>query len=195
MKKLIGLAVGVGAAAGVGYAVPADELVPLLQRAAAAAERAWAGVEANPAPVLAAVGTFLATIVYHKLRGKSFRESVEVAATRVQVVAVPSSAAAAAPEHAVLRRAQARATRAQLIADQIGLEHRIRGLPGAVKEAEKGVCYAEQAVADGEKSLAAKREALADASAKLEALRAELSEGRAELGAIAAELKRLAEVA
>lgn len=193
MKKLIALAVaGVGAAAGVGYAAQAEELVPLLRRAEAAAGRAWAGVEANPAPVLVALGTFLATIVYHKLRGKSLRESVEVAATRVQVVAVP--AAAAEPANPVVKRAQARATRAQLIADQIGLENRLRGLPAAVKQAENDVSYAEQYVEDAEKGLAKKRQTLVDASAKLEALRAELAAGRAELGAIAAELKKLAEV-
>ena len=42
-------------------------------------------------PLALAAGTFLLTVLYHKAKGKSFRESVEVAATRVAVVSVPAS--------------------------------------------------------------------------------------------------------
>lgn len=163
--------------------------------ASAAAVRAWTGVEGNPVPVLVALGTFLLTIVYHKLKGKSLRESVEVAATRVTVVAVPAPAAPPAEsEAAVVKRAQLRATRTQLLADQIGLENRIRKLPGEVQKAEKDACYTEQAVTDTEKALEVKRAAHAEAAKKLEALRVELAAGEAELAAIANELKKLADV-
>ena len=160
MKKFIALAsVGVGAAVGTAYAAHTDEFAPFLANATRAAERLWTGVEANPVPVLVALGTFLLTIVYHKAKGKSLRESVAFAATRVTLVPVPTPAAAS-PEPLVVKRAQARATRTQLIADQIGLENRIRKLPDEVKKAEREVCYAEQAVTDGETALTAAEEAL-----------------------------------
>lgn len=196
MTKFIAL-VAVGSAATVAAVhsnYPA-EFRQATETTTAAAVRMWSGIEANPVPVLVALGTFLLTIVYHTLKGKSFRESVEVAATRVTVVAVPTAAAPLTePETAVVKRAQLRATRTQLLADQIGLENRIRNLPGEVKKAEKDACYTEQALADTRKALEAKRAAHEEAAAKLEALRVELAAGEAELGAIATELKKLADV-
>jgi hypothetical protein len=193
MTKFIALAiVGVAAAVGTGYATHPDEFRQYADAAAQAGLRVWAGIEANPVPVLLALGTFLLTIVYHKLKGKSFRESVEVAATRVTVVALPAPAPEA--DNTVVKRAQARATRTQLLADQIGLENRIRNLPGEVKKAEKEACYTEQAAFDAQKALEAKRQAHEEATAKLEALRKELAAGETEIAAIATELKKLAEV-
>ncbi len=207
MKKFIALAtVAVSAAVGTGFATYPDEFKQFLDAAARAAERLRENIEANPVPVMVALGTFLLTIVYHKAKGKSFRESVEFAATRVTLVPVPTPAPAPAPavsepEAPIVKRAQARATRTQLIADQIGLENRIRKLPDEVKKAEKEACYADQAVTDGEVVLTAAEEALEAklaaseaANAKLEALRKELAAGESELAAIAAELKKLADV-
>ena len=192
MTKLIALAtVAAAAAVGTAVAIHPEQFAHYLALAEAVAERVWDNIEANPVPVLVALGTFLLTIVYHKLKGKSFRESVEFAATRVKVVPAP---AANGPEPAVVKRAQARATRTQLIADQIGLENRIRKLPDEVNKAEKDACYTEQAVADAERALDAKLTANDEAVVKLDALRAELAAGEAELAAIAAELKKLAEV-
>lgn len=194
MKKIFALAtVGVAAAVGTVYGTHPDEFAPLAERASAAALRLWVGVEANPTPVLLALGTFLLTIAYHKLKGKSLRESVEVAATRVTVVPV-AVAAPATPENTVVKRAQARATRAQLISDQILLESRLRKLPDEVQKAEKEACYTEQALADLRKTLALKEKAHADAAARLEKLRAELAAGETELTAIDDELHKLADV-
>jgi hypothetical protein len=194
MKKLIALALaGLTAVVVTGYATHPVELRQHSEAAEKAAIRVWDGIEANPVPVIVALGTFLLTIVYHKLKGKSLRESLEFAATRVTVVPVP--APTADQETTVVKRAQARATRTQLIADQIGLENRIRKLPAEVQKAEKDACYTEQAVADAEQSLAAKRKAHEDAVVKLELLRAELAAGEAELTAIATELQKLANVA
>ena len=193
MKKIIALAtVTTVAAVWTVAATYPDEARLLADRLCAAALRAWDGVEANPWPILLALGTFLLTIVYHTLRGKSLRESVEVAATRVTLVPVP--APAPQPETAVVMRARARATRTQLIADQIGLENRYRKLPEDVKKAEKEACYTEQALADARQSVEVKQMAHEAAVAKLDALRKELAEGEAEMAAIAAELKKLAEV-
>lgn len=193
MKKLIALAtVTTVAAVSTLAATHPDDSRQLADRALVALTRMWDGIEANPVPVLIAVGTFLITIVYHKLKGKSLRESVEVAATRVTVVAVPTSVAAAEPS--VVQRAQARATRTQLVADQIGLENRIRKLPAEVKAAEKDACYTEQSLAESQKALDAKRQAHEVAVAKLEALKKELAAGESELEAIDAELHKLAEV-
>ncbi|VTR93034.1 unnamed protein product [Gemmata massiliana] len=193
MKKLIALTgAGVGAAVGTVCAVEPVAVARFLDQTMKAVARAADGIEANPVPVSVALGTFLLTVVYHKARGKSFRESVEVAATRVQVVAVP--APVGEPENQVVKRAQARATRTQLIADQIALENQIRKLPADVKQAEKDVCYTEQAVIETEKSLTARRQAHTEAVEKLDVLRKELTVGRSELSAIAVELKKLAEV-
>ena len=192
MKKFIALAT-VAAAVGTGYATHPDEARQFLDAAARAAERVRGSIEANPVPVLVALGTFLLTIVYHKAKGKSLRESVAFAATRVTLVPVPTPAAG---EHttAVVKRAQARATRTQLVADQIGLENRIRKLPDEVKKAEKEACYTEQSLADARRAVVAKLTAHEEAVAKLEALREELAAGESEVVAIAAELKKLAEV-
>jgi hypothetical protein len=191
MKKLLfaaALAAGAAGAGAVSYPEDARHLAGAAERAAL---KLWAGVEANPVPVVLALGTFLLTLVYHKLKGKSLRESVEVAATRVTVVPVPG-APSGASESPVVARAKARATRAQLIADQIALENRHRKLPAEVKHAEKDACYTEQALTDARKALEARERAHAEAAAKLEALRDELEASESELAAIAAELAKLA---
>jgi chromosome segregation ATPase len=96
------------------------------------------------------------------------------------------------PETAVVKRARARATRTQLIADQIGLENRHRKLPDAVAKAEKEVCYSEKALADAERALADQRQAHENAVARLEALYDERDNAEAELAAISDELNKLA---
>ena len=174
MKRIALLVICLAGLAAFGYFTNPTEFMRDVAVLAKAARQAWVNVEANPVPVIFALSTFVATVIYHKAKGKSLRESVEVAATRVTVVPVPG--AAVEPETPVVKRAKARATRAQLIADQIGLQNRYRKLPDAVLKAEKEACYTEQAVA------------------KLEALANEQAEGEAELAEIEAELKKLAEV-
>ena len=186
-------AVCLGAAVGIGYFAYPDEFNLYTARAIELAPQAWDGIRANPVPVGIAVGTFFLTVVYHKAKGKSLRESVEAAATRVTVVTVPQADPDA--ENPVVRRAWARATRAQLLTDQIGIQNRVRKLPDEVQKAEKEACYTEQVVADAEHRLDAKRKLHADAVAKLDALRKELADGEAELAAMDGELKKLAEVA
>lgn len=200
MKRIALAVVCLAAVAGTVVAVRPDEVPRYKAVAEQAAGRASEAVAANPGPVIFAAATFLLTVVYHKVRGKSLRESVEVAATRVAVVAVPTPTAAEA-ENAVLRRAKARATRAQLIADQIGLENRLRKLPDAVVKAEKEACYTEQAVADAKRAMADAGRVLADrrkahdaAAAALEAVRKERAKGGAELAEIEVELRKLAEL-
>ena len=190
MKRIAWLAACLAAAAGAGYGTHPEQLRRHAAAAAGAARWAWEGVKANPVPVSLAVGTFLLTVLYHKARGKSLRESVEVAATRVKVVAVPVGG----DENRVLRRAKARATRTQLLTDQIVLQDRQRKLPAEVLQAEKEACYTEQAVADAERKLADRRKAHDAAVAKLEALRKEKAEGAAELAEIEAELEKLADL-
>ncbi len=196
MTKIFALAtVALTAAVATVYATHPVESKQYADTVAKAAERMWVNIEANPVPVLVALGTFVLTIVYHKLKGNSLRESVEFAATRVTVVPVPVPAAAENESAtAVVKRAQARATRTQLLTDQIGLENRTRKLPDEVKKAEKEACYTEQSLADVRKSLETKQKAHEDAVAKLEALRTELAAGEAELTAISTELKKLADV-
>jgi hypothetical protein len=170
-----------------------DEVTRYAGSVVAAVQWVWAGIEANPVPAALAGGTFLLTVLYHKAKGKSLRESLEVAATRVTVVPVPV-ADGDAGENPVVRRARARATRAQLVADQIGLENRLRRLPEDVSKAEKDAFATGQSVADTERKLADRRKAHDEALAKLETLRKERAGGVAELAEIEAELRKLDEV-
>lgn len=154
------------------------------------ARRVWASIEAHPVPLVLAFGTFLLTVIYHRAKGLSLRESVEVAATRVTVVPVLQKEAAEV-ENPVVARAKARATRTQLIADQIVLQNRQRKLPDELLKAEKESCYSEQAVVDARRSLGEKHKAHNLAVARLQALRKENAQSEAELAEIAAELKKL----
>jgi predicted acylesterase/phospholipase RssA len=191
MKRILfALAVLVAAAALVGRSYP-DEFWAYAGEAVKAGRWVWDGIQANPLPVSLAAGTFLLTVVYHKAKGKSLRESLEVAATRVTVVSVPQ--AEATDEKAVVKRAKARATRAQLLVDQIGLQNRQKKLPEEVLKAEKDACYTEQALIDAERKLADKRKAHEEAVAKLEALRTERDASAAELAEIEVELQKLAD--
>ena len=179
-------------AAGVAYFADPDTFSRYAAIASAILARAWEGIEAHPVPMFVALGTFLVTVIYHKAMGKSLRESVEVAATRVAVVQVPVKELAEV-ESPVVMRAKARATRTQLIADQIGLKNRQRKLPVEIETAERETCYTEQAVADARKALGEKHKAHNLALAKLKALREEQAASEAELAAIASELEKLAE--
>lgn len=192
MTKRIALAVVVLASAvGTGYGLYPAEVTQYAERAADGARWAWTKVEANPLPVALAAGTFLLTVVYHKVRGKSLRESLAAAATRGAAQPVPPFTDDDSP---VVRRAKARAMRTQLLADQIGLQNRLRKLPDELLKAEKETCYTEQALAEAERKFEARIEAHDEAVARLEALRKEKAEGDAELAGIDAELKRIAEL-
>lgn len=179
-------------AAGVAYFKNPAEFARQAEIVRQNAPHVWSAVEAHPVPLALAAGTFLLTVLYHKAKGKSFRESVEVAATRVAVVSVP--APRQIEENPVLTRAKARATRTQLLADQIGLENRQRKLPDEIVKAEKEVCYTENAVADARRALGEKHKAHNKAVAALKALRAEQAESDAELASIKVELQKLAQL-
>ena len=183
-------------AAGIAYFNDPAAFTRYAAMAEVIAVRVWDSVEAHPVPMLVALGTFLLTVVYHKAMGKSLRESVEVAATRVAVVTVPvpEKDAASEFENPVVARAKARATRTQLIADQIGLQNRQRKLPDEILKAEKEACYSEQAVADAKKALGEKHKAHNAAVAALEGLRQEKAAADAEIAAIEAELNKLAQL-
>jgi hypothetical protein len=198
MKRIVLLTLFLAPIAGwFAYNAYPVEFVRVAETAGVLAQRVWDNIEAHPVPMIFALGTFLLTVLYHKAMGKSLRESVEVAATRVAVVQVPvkeAAAAAAEPESPVVTRAKARATRTQLLADQIGLENRQRKLPEEIVKAEKEACYTEQAVVDARKALGEKHKAHNKAVAKLQELREEQAASEAELAAIRAELQKLAEL-
>jgi hypothetical protein len=182
-----------GAAVGVWYNSYPAEARQVAGEGLNAARWAWDGIQANPLPVSLAAGTFLLTVIYHKAKGKSLRESLEVAATRVTVVNVPQHDAGDS-ENAVVKRAKARATRSQLLVDQIGLQNRQKKLPEELLKAEKEACYTEQALADAERKLTDKRKAHDEAVTKLEVLQKESAASDAELAEIDVELKKLAEL-
>jgi len=181
-------------AVGVGYAAYPEEAAQYVAVAAKAGLRVWDNIEANPVPILLALGTFLGTVLYHKVRGKSLRESLEVAATRVTVVSAALQDASER-ETPVVRRAKARATRTQLMSDLIGLQNRHRKLPDEILKLEKELCYTEQALDEAEAKLTEKEKAHEQAAAKLDAIRKEKLAADAEIAAIETEMKKLAEVA
>ncbi len=191
MRKFIVLMVGVAAVVGAVYAVRPVDFANAAATAKQFARTLRVSVEANPVPVFIALGTFLATIGYHSARGKSFRESVEAAATRVTLVSVPTRDDS---ENAVVTRAKARATRTQLLADQVLIENRVRKLPGEIVKAEKEVCYVEAAVAETKLTLELRTAAHIASMERLDVLRLEKIAGDEELAAIRAELKKLANV-
>jgi hypothetical protein len=194
MIKFITLAViALGAFAAGFFRFYPDDFTKFVADAVVAAQWAWDGIRANPVPVSLAAGTFLLTAVYHKAKGKSLRESLEVAATRVTVVNVPKVGESEG-ENPVVARAKARATRAQLLVDQIGLQNRQKKLPEELRNAEKDACYTQQALADAERRLVDRRKAHDDAVAKLDALQKEHDAGAAELAEIDVELKKLGEL-
>ncbi len=179
MRRIALATVVLAAAAGTGsalYPVQAKEYVGVAEQAA---RRGWEGVEANPVPVAVALGTFLLTAVWQGARGRPAR---------------PADTGQAPAENPVVARAKARAARTQLLADQVGLQNRIRKLPEAITAAEKDVCYAEQALADAERKLADREKAHQAAVAKLDALRNEQAAGQSELAEIEAELRKMAEL-
>ncbi len=184
MKRLTRTALAL-ATAGLA-AVAADRLVPaatarLALDAHHLLRRAVEGVETNPLPSLLALGTVLATACLRASRSRP-------------AVTTPAAVEPADDGKAgVLRRALDRATRTQLVCDQIALEHRCKALPEAVRKAERDVCYTENAVAEAERALASKEADRNEAFGKLEDLRHELAAGDAEAVAIRAELVKLAE--
>ncbi|HKA06566.1 MAG TPA: hypothetical protein VKD71_04865 [Gemmataceae bacterium] len=192
MMRIALAMVAVSALIGAAYIKYPVETKRSVEWVSEAGEWTWENVRANPVPVGLALGTFLLTVIYHKAKGKSLRESVEVAATRVAVI--PVAVADAEDEHPVVKRARARATRAQLLADQVGVQNRQRKLPEEVLKAEKDACYTEQAVTDAERKLNEKQKHHDEAVARLEALKMEKSQADAELLVIAAELAKLNEV-
>ena len=194
MMRFVLATVALGVAAAIGYSSYPQEFRQGLEQVIVAGRWLKENIQANPLPLSLAVGTFLLTVIYHKAKGKSLRESVEVAATRVTIVPV-SFAQTGQDELPVVKRARARAMRSQLIADQIGLQNRQRKLPEEVQKAEKDACYTEQAVADAERKLADKQKTHGEAVAKLAAIRKEKTLGDAELAEIDVELKKLAELA
>jgi hypothetical protein len=193
MKRIVLVSVFAAAAVGAGYGIYPDECAQSIDVAANALLRVWANIEANPFPVLIALITFVATVVYHKAKGKSLRESVEAATTRVTVVTVPSKQTED-QDNPILQRAKARAMRAQLLVDQIGLQNRQRKLPDEIIKAEKEACYTQQDLSAAEAALSNRRKAHDDAVAKLEALRKENQDRGIELVEIEEELKKLAKL-
>lgn len=197
MKKIAVIVLVLVVAAMAKYLNNPNEFRPYLIKAGEWAQRIRSNAESNPVPIVIAIGTFVFTCIYHKARGKSFRDAVEVAATRVTVIpAAPAASAATVetePVNPVLMRAYARTTRTQLLADQTVLKVRINTLPDEVKTAEKEFCFAEKQVLEAKRVLGEKHKARNLVTNKLASLREQLNDGRKEIDAIESELTKLAE--
>ena len=88
MKRFVGAIVVLAAAVGAGAMLRPVEFRQAGGLAGKAALRIKEGVIANPVPVVLGGGTFLLTVAYHTVRGRSLRESVEVAAIGVRTAEV-----------------------------------------------------------------------------------------------------------
>lgn len=177
------------------YAAAREAVVPRAGAAGdavvGAAERGWAGVEGNPVPVVAALGTFLLTVVYHKSKGKSLRQALEVATTRVHVVEPVGPPAATPPVSKVVVKAQQRTTYLQLVADRDAKESELKPL---IERADKLTAEAEKRHTDlqiAEAVAAAKRLAAAEADAQVAALRQKIEQGQDELLELDHEIEQL----
>jgi hypothetical protein len=145
--------------------------------------KGWEGIKANPAPFISALVVFVLTFLFWKSRGATFRQAVEAAATRVAPVPVVSPA---------LKRANTRAAKMQLLTDQIGIQNRLRELPGKIKEAERDVCHAQKARDEAKTAHETQQKVFEESEARLAMLRKELEEKKAEGDEIAEELEKLA---
>ena len=192
MKKFVLFVLALIAGGTVAYHKATSEAQPYLDKAKQVGMLVKSNIVTNPVPIGLAIGTFLFTCIYHKVKGKSFRDAVEFAATRV--VVVPAPQVEPEPANPILMRAYARTTRTQLLADQVIMKTRINKLPSDVTQAEKEFCFAEKAVYDAKRILGEKHKVRNVAHRKLTDLRAELTSGQAEVDAIENELGKLAEV-
>lgn len=152
----------------------------------------WKDIASNPLPVLSALATFAVTVAYYKFTGKSFREALETAATRVTVISAPAAPAAPVEsENPLVVRAKHRATRTQLVFDQTNLEGRMKSLPAELKKAEVDFAHTERDLAEANKILEQAQAAHAKTTNTLAALRKEDAEAKGEMEVIVAEIKAL----
>lgn len=152
------------------------------------AEKGWGKLEENPIPVLVALVTMILTVVYHRTKGKTFRQALEVAVTKVNTVEVgerisgPSSAAS---------RAQAALMYQQLERAQASFEGRLKHLPGTIDAGRKATNRAATEAQVAQKTADEKKLAFKQALDALAKLEAEQEAGQRELVEIDAELAAL----
>ena len=91
MKKFVLFVLALIAAGTVAYRKATSEAQPYLDKAKQVGMLVKSNIVANSVPIGFAIGTFLFTCIYHKAKGKSFRDAVEFAATRVVVVPAPQT--------------------------------------------------------------------------------------------------------
>lgn len=144
----------------------------------------------NPVPIYVAVAWFLFTMVYHWAKGKSFRESVEVAATRVKVVEQPATTTQAETVSPVVLEAQQKLLSHQLKGEAIAITDRLKKLPELMKKAEVEVCHRQKQETEAKSVHTVAFKNLSDASKNLAKLRAEHFESINKLAAIETELER-----
>ncbi len=150
------------------------------------AERGWDKIEENPIPILVALLTMLLTVVYHKAKGKTLKQAMEVAVTKVNTVEVGHQTRSGAAT-----RAQHRATYQQLERDQKELEERLKILPAAIEIAKKKLASAVAESKAADAAADAKESARINAERILANLTSEQEKGQVELTEIDDELHAL----
>lgn len=150
------------------------------------ADRGLEKIEENPIPILVALGTLLLTIVYHKAKGKTLRQAMEVAVTKVNTIEVERQSRPGATA-----RAQARATYQQLERDQKELEDRLKILPAAIELAKKKLATATAESKAADATAESKEAARVNAERTLANLVSEQEKGQDDLVEIDNELHAL----
>jgi hypothetical protein len=144
----------------------------------------------NPVPIYVAVAWFSLTFVYHWAKGKSFRESVEVAATRVKVVEQPT----AQPVSPVIEKAQASVIYLQLVETCDEVEAKIKRLNDERKKADEVAAKALREADQARLTWLQKQKQSEEATAKLLCLNEALDKTYAGRSEIKKEMERLEKI-
>ncbi len=192
---------------GWGFVGPGDRA-----RIAAFTERVWESVVANPTPVVMAIAVFLFTCAYHVVRGRSIREAVEIAITKIEpqrstASGLPtmgeayrgtshanqsgSDASEEVEETPVMARARNRVEWHQLTTDKEDIERRMLRLPDEIATVQRDVSMKEMEYRQVATDHQVKKERLETVVGRLNALLDEKARRNTELAAVDAELERL----
>ncbi len=148
---------------------------------------------ANPVPIWVAVAGFLFTMVYHWAKGKSFRESVEVAATRVKVVETTATPAAATVSPAY-EKAQKQSVYLRLAESETEIEAKIGRLRTEVAKADKVMADTSKQAKEARLLFEQKTNSAHDAHEKYNLLLSSLTESLNERDSIKVEMRQLEKV-
>lgn len=170
----------------------AEKTVDVTERTA---DRVWTAAEQHQATIVIALLTVLVTIVYHKANGKSLRQAVEIAATRVHTVPTAVPVSREPDPTTAIGRAGLKVLADQLEVDRDRLENAAKNMPMRLETARKNLKKAKSEHDESLAVLGRRTAAAKDAEVQLGNLLAEqekvtrdLQQVRSELGGLKSKL-------